>query len=438
MPATVLTIEDDALVRRSFCAYLADSGFRVLQAADGLEGLEVVRRERPDLVLTDLRMPGLDGLAVVAALRSESPDTPVIVVSGAGRLEDAIEAVRRGAWDYVTKPVPDLAALQLTVNRALERARLLAENRRHQEHLEQLVEERSVQLRAANADLQAALDQLQAAHRQLQTQHEALLAKDQALQQATDEIRRFNAELEQQVDDRTAELSARTAQLEATNQELEAFSYSVSHDLRGPLNRIANFGELLREDYADRLDAKGQHYLQRIAVACQHMAHLINDLLDLAHVARSELLRQRVDLATLAQGIVDDLRGSQPDRRVEFVCPSPLPVTADPNLMRVLLANLLQNAWKFTSKRPAARIEVGQVEHGGQPAYFVRDNGAGFDMESAGRLFGAFQRFHSAADFEGTGVGLATVQRIVHRHGGQVWAQSAVDQGTTIFFTLPA
>jgi len=429
MPATLLTIEDDGIVRRGFCTYLTDSGFRVLEAGDGLEGLEVFRRERPDLVLTDLRMPGLDGLAVVAALQAESPETPVIVVSGAGQLEDAIAAVRRGAWDYVTKPVADLGALELTVNRALERARLLRENRLYQERLEQLVEERSAQLRAANAELRAALDQLQA-------QHEDLQAKDQGLQQAAEEIRRFNVELERRVDDRTAELSARTAQLQAANKELEAFSYSVSHDLRGPLTRIANFSELLQEDYADRLDAKGLHYLQRIGVACQHMSQLINDLLNLARVARSEMHYQAVDLAALAQAIVDDLRGTQPDRRVEFVCASPLSATADPNLMRVLLANLLHNAWKFTSKHPAARIEMGQVEHGGKPAYFVRDDGAGFDMEQASRLFGAFQRFHSAADFDGTGVGLATVQRIVHRHGGQVWAQSVVEQGTTVYFTL--
>ena len=231
-------------------------------------------------------------------------------------------------------------------------------------------------------------------------------------------------------------LRRHTAQLEAANAELDAFAYSVSHDLRAPLRGIDGFSQALLEDYADRLDVTGKEYLARVRSASQRMATLIDDLLNLSRVTRHQMHVAAVDLSALARGIAADLQKGDPERRAEFIIAPGLQVQADPGLMRVVLQNLLDNAWKFTGKRPTARIEVGNATQDGRPAYFVRDNGAGFDMTYVHKLFGAFQRLHGAQEFDGTGVGLATVQRVIHRHGGRVWAEGAVDGGATFYFTL--
>jgi len=235
--------------------------------------------------------------------------------------------------------------------------------------------------------------------------------------------------LEEQVRDRTS-------QIEAANKELESFSYSVSHDLRAPLRSLDGFSRALLEDQGDVLTGTARDYLQRIRAASQRMGQLIDDLLGLAHVSRVGLQCLHVDLTVLATVIADDLRLAEPARQVDVVIAPGLQATGDPRLLQVLLQNLLQNAWKFTSRQPLARIECGETQRDGVRTYFVRDNGVGFDMTYAHKLFGAFQRLHTTAEFPGTGIGLATVQRIVHRHGGRVWAESQVDQGATFYFTL--
>jgi light-regulated signal transduction histidine kinase (bacteriophytochrome) len=229
-------------------------------------------------------------------------------------------------------------------------------------------------------------------------------------------------------------------ELEAANKELEAFSYSVSHDLRAPLRTIDGFSQILLEDYASELDDEGDDYLGRVRAASQHMGHLIDDLLDLSRVSRRPLRRELVDLSSVAADIVEDFRKSEPEREVEFVTEDGITAWGDANLLRVALENLLGNAWKFTSKEPHPRIEFGISSHkegsSSSPEYFVSDNGAGFDARYSDKLFGAFQRLHGAEEFEGTGIGLATVARIVHRHGGRVWARGEVGEGATFFFTL--
>ncbi len=244
------------------------------------------------------------------------------------------------------------------------------------------------------------------------------------------EIRQLNTELERRV-------AERTAQLEATNKELESFSYSVSHDLRAPLRTIDGFSQALLEDYAADLAAEGKHYLERIRAATHRMSNLIDEMLTLARVTRSEMRRSSVDLSVLARGIAGELTKAQPTRVVEFVLGEGLRVEGDARLLHIALENLLGNAWKFTAHHPRAHIEFGTMtQDTGETVFFVRDDGAGFDMAYAAKLFGAFQRLHSPTDFPGTGIGLATVQRIVHRHGGRVWAHSEVERGATFYFTL--
>ena len=246
-----------------------------------------------------------------------------------------------------------------------------------------------------------------------------------------EEIRRYAAELEQRVAERTAELAA-------VNKELEAFAYSVSHDLRAPLRSMDGFSQALLEDYGDVLDETGRDYLRRVRNASQRMGQLIDDLLTLSRVTRREMHFTRVDLTALARSVARELREMEPERKVEVVIQDGLLARGDPRLMTIVLENLLNNAWKFTGKREEARIEFGSTLVDGGEAYYVRDNGAGFDMAYADKLFGAFQRLHRATEFPGTGVGLATVQRIIHRHGGRVWAEGAVGQGATFYFTLPS
>jgi len=223
---------------------------------------------------------------------------------------------------------------------------------------------------------------------------------------------------------------------ESANRELEAFSYSVAHDLRAPLRSLDGFSQLVLEDYADKLDDEGRQHLRYIRESAQEMAILIDDLLTLSRVTRSEFERQPVDLSEIARTVAARLAAREPERRVEFVIADGLAGEGDPRLVGIVLENLLGNAWKYSGKRAVARIEVGSILVHGRTAYFVRDNGAGFDMAYVGKLFGAFQRLHTTQEFEGTGIGLATVQRVVRRHGGHIWARAEVDRGATFFFTL--
>ena len=247
--------------------------------------------------------------------------------------------------------------------------------------------------------------------------------------QAEEEIKKLNIDLERRVIERTSEL-------EAVNRELEAFSYSVSHDLRAPLRSIDGFSLALLEDYSGRLDEQGKDYLQRVRSASQRMSRLIDDLLMLSRVTRREMKHEKIDLSAIASEVAAELKKREPQRKVDFIIQTGLIANGDAELLRIVLENLIGNAWKFTSKNPDARIEFGATEHDGEHVYFVRDNGVGFDMAYADKLFVPFQRLHAADEYPGTGIGLATVKRIVLRHGGSVRAYAEPGKGAAFYFTL--
>jgi len=232
------------------------------------------------------------------------------------------------------------------------------------------------------------------------------------------------------------ELKKRTVELEASNKELEAFSYSVSHDLRAPLRSITGFSNVLLEDYSKELDDEGKAYLKKISDSGELMGQLMDDLLKLSRVTRGDITVEKLDLSNMAQKIVSDLAKDEPQRKMKVTIAPDMTANGDKNLLGLALQNLLGNAWKYTSKTSEPRIEMGTVKHKGKTAYFVRDNGVGFDMTYANKLFQPFQRLHKATEFAGTGIGLATVQRIIRRHGGEVWTEAKVGEGATFYFTL--
>jgi PAS domain S-box-containing protein len=245
------------------------------------------------------------------------------------------------------------------------------------------------------------------------------------LKRAEREVRRLNADLER-----------KQADLEEANKDLESFSYSVAHDLRAPLRSIDGFSKMVLDGYADKLDAKGARFLATIRESAQRMADLIDDLLALSRVVGMDMHMATVDLSAMAKAVMERLRAGDPDRRAEIAIAEGATAPADANLVGLVMENLLGNAWKFTGKAPVAHIEFGTRIQDGETIYFIRDNGAGFDMAYSAKLFGVFQRLHSMTEFEGTGIGLATVQRVISRHGGRVWGEGHVGKGATFNFTL--
>jgi signal transduction histidine kinase len=309
--------------------------------------------------------------------------------------------------------------------------------------LEEQVRERTGALQEANRQLELEIHERQLAEATLRQAKDTL---EKRVQERTKKLAASNSELIREVAERkraendirklNSQLVQRSAQLEASNKELEAFSYSVSHDLRAPLRGIDGFSQAVLEDYDEKLDESGRSYLRRVRAASQRMAQLIDAMLNLARVTRAEIHTQTVDMSAMVRAVLDDVQKMEPERQVECLVAPNVFATADPQLLRAVLENLVGNAWKFTRQQAHPRIEFGHGQFKGQSAYFIADNGAGFDMTYGHKLFGAFQRLHAYTEYPGVGVGLATVHRIIQRHGGQIWAEGAVGKGATFHFTL--
>ncbi|MBI3995171.1 MAG: response regulator [Nitrospirae bacterium] len=404
----ILIAEDSATQAEELEHILEERGYRVTVAGNGKQALEAARKRKPTLIISDIMMPEMDGYAFCKAVKSDDnlKDTPVILVTTLSDPGDIVKGLECGADNFIRKPYDEKYLLSridyILMNRELRKTEKV-----------QLGMEISLMGRRyfITSERQQILNLL------ISTYEQAVAINDE-------------------LKARQKELAERTAQLESANKELESFSYSVSHDLRAPLRSIDGFSQALLDDSADRLDAQGRDHLQRVRTATRRMGELIDDLLALSRVTRSEMRRERMDLSALARTVSAGLRKAQPERQVEFVIAQGIVVDGDSGLLRAALENLLGNAWKFTAKHPRARIEFGVMQWENETAYFVRDDGAGFDMTYAGKLFGAFQRLHAVSEFEGTGIGLATVQRIINRHGGRLWAEGAVEKGATFYFTL--
>jgi two-component system sensor histidine kinase/response regulator len=386
----ILLVDDQPEGLLTLEAILGGLEQNLVKAHSGRDALRQVLARDFAVILLDVQMPGMDGYETAALIRERpaSRHTPLIFLTASHKADvQMIRGYGIGAVDYLFKPL-DADILRSKVAVFIELAK------------------KSALIRKQTAEI-------------IERESEARqLAEARAL---------LLADLEQ-----------KNRELAAVNQELEAFSYSVSHDLRAPLRSIDGFAHALLEDYAASLDEDGQEYLRHVREAAQHMGELIDGLLTLAGVTRSQLRREAVNLSQLARDVGKRLQNHSSDsaRQVELWVEEGLSAVGDTRLLENVLQNLLGNAWKFTSNRPEARVEVGKSIRDGVLAFFVRDNGAGFDMTYADRLFGAFQRLHAATEFEGHGIGLATVSRIVRRHGGRIWAEGQTGVGATFYFTL--
>jgi signal transduction histidine kinase len=393
----------------------AEHAFPALPEADGVrvEGDDVVAYRR---VANDREILGTVYLREDYQLYRKL--TGYLGIAGIVTLLAMAGAYALSLWlqGVVTRPLLSVAAVATRV----------AQNRDFSLRAEKLTRDEIGQLAEA---FNAMLAEIDRATRELEASNAGLGREVADRRRAEEEILRLNSELEQRVRERTV-------QLESANAELEAFCYSVSHDLRAPLRAIDGFSQALLDDFPKDIPAEAARYLSRIRASAQRMGQLIEDLLNLSKVSRGELQRATVDVSEIAQQVVAELRAREPQRKVEVHVWDGMQASADGRLLRAALENLIGNAWKFTSKAGAARIEVGAVRDGERCSFFVRDNGAGFDMAYASKLFGAFQRLHTAGEFQGTGIGLATVQRIVHRHGGRIWAEAAPGRGAVFSFTL--
>lgn len=493
----IMLVEDEMIVAMDIRQRLERMGYEVVaHAISGDEAIRLAKETKPNLVLMDIKIQGkMDGIETAVMIR-KNRDIPVIYVTAYSDEGTLKRARLTEPFGYLIKPFEDRELrsiieiaiykhqIELKLRESEERYRkvietspdgiatadlsgnLISVNQRFvklwgydspeemvglnylnliapEDHSEAEKNMRSV-LKEINTtpferhflrkDGSTFIGEMNAAG--LHDANNSLISLIAIVRDITDRkkteeaILNLNAELEQRV-------AARTASLEASNKELEAFSYSVAHDLRTPLRTMISFSQIFLEEYSQVVDKNGQDHLKRILNSSRTMAKLIDDLLNLSRITLAEINRVDVDLAEIARNISRKLHEAQPDRKVEFIIPEKLIANSDPGLIHLVLENLLGNAWKFSINTDISRIALGSLVQNGEVVFYVKDNGVGFDMAYVSKLFRAFQRLHSLYEFEGNGIGLSIVQRIILRHGGRVWAESEVREGATFFFTLP-
>lgn len=497
----ILIVEDERIVAMDLAGTLTELGYAVAgMATRGEDAIEQAQRLNPNLILMDVRLAGkIDGIQAAQSIR-ETRDVPVVYLTAHSDNETLRRAADTSASGYLVKPFksPELrCVIEIALHKHAADVRLRENEQWLSTTLQSIAEaviatDESGRVRLFNRiaeeltgwprdeATQHSVDEILAlidertgtpaqnlVHKALAQRTPVQMLEGSALisrsgntvaveesaapimdpygnllggvlvlrdvterRQQLQQIRRLNLDLEQRV-------KQRTAALEAANSELEAFSYSVAHDLRTPLRGIDSFSQILIDRYGPQLDEEGVGYLNRVRNAARRMSELIDALLSLARIGRAELQATDIDFTQLVKLITEDLAAAQPDRRIKVQIQGGMRAHADPQLLRVAVGNLLDNAWKFTSHRDGALVEIGTCPGRLTPTFFVRDNGAGFNPEYADKLFGTFQRLHNEKEFPGTGIGLALVKRAIARHGGTIWAESAVDQGATFFFTLP-
>ncbi len=409
-PINVLVAEDSPTQAQQLIHILEKRGCNVTWAHDGVEALQLARASKPTLVITDIIMPEMDGYELCHQIKSD-PDLanlPVILVTTLSDPYDVIRGLECRADNFIVKPYDEhylVARIQFVL--------VNYEMRKHDKSRGEM----GIEITFNGQRHFITADRLQILNLLLSS-YETAIQRNQELARAKDDLRAVNDSLT------------------SSNKELEAFSYSVSHDLRAPLRGISGFVRILAEDYAPKLDATAIDLITRVQTSCDRMALIIDDLLRLSRLASHQLVKEPVNLSELAESVIVDLRHFEPDRNATVTVQPNIDANCDRNLMRIVLVNLLSNAWKFTSKRPHATIHLGMQYLNGENVISISDNGAGFDMAYASQLFGAFNRLHTTKEFPGTGIGLAIVQRIILRHGGRIWAQATPNAGATFFFTL--
>ncbi len=362
--ARILIVDDEESLMKALSTTLQERGYQTAGFTQGPAALDTMRQNKFDLLLSDITMPGMDGIALLRAALELDPNLVGIMMTGQGTIATAVEAMKCGAFDYILKPFK-LSFILPVLSRAL------------------------------------------------------------ALRQ----LRLENAALQRRIHERTLEL-------EAANKDLEAFSYSISHDLRAPLRAVDGFATILSRKYSAQMPEDARRLLNQVTTSAQRMGQLIDDLLRFSRLGRESLSKRPTNISGIVQSVLEELRKDHSGRKIDVRVESLPDCNGDSALLRQAFVNLLSNAFKYTRQRENAVIEVGCRRETGENVYFVRDNGAGFDMQYAEKLFGVFQRFHRAEEFEGTGVGLSIVQRIIQRHDGRVWAESTVGKGAAFYFTL--
>lgn len=406
----------------------------------GREGLDSCRIIQPDVILLDMIMPAMDGFEVCARIKTDEQirHIPVIMLTAAQTsAESRIRALKSGADAFLAKPI-DNAELMAQISAMLRLKAWEDERQSENERLEELIRERTSDLKRelterikAEQELQINISALERSKRAALNLMADLKKEMDERQQAEKAVKLLNEELEQRV-------MFRTAQLESSNKELEAFSYSVSHDLRAPLRAINGFAKILLDDYGPSLDEEGIRLLHILRENAKNLSTLIDDLLSFSRLQRMELERNQIDMGILVEEVCNELYVLENTGNIEFEIGTLPEAIGDISMIRQVWRNLIGNSIKFTKPKTDRRIEIGSTIHDGITIYYVKDNGVGFDMKYAEKIFGVFQRLHTAAQFEGTGVGLALVQRIINRHYGRIWTEAVPGEGAVFYFTLAA